>query len=97
MGYHTELHIFKGGSVSAACYRNKILDSTERLYDSTVGPDFLLMDDNAPSQSNHIIDEYLECGAFIEWSGWRIPLTLIPLKIFEIPLAVMSLHVYLFQ
>ena len=49
MGYHTELHIFKGGSVTAAWYRNKILDSTERPYAATVGPDFLLMDDNAPS------------------------------------------------
>ncbi|GFW61121.1 transposable element Tcb1 transposase [Trichonephila clavipes] len=47
LGYRTDLHIFKRGSVTAVRYRDKVLEPIVRLYAAAVGPTFVLMDDNA--------------------------------------------------
>lgn len=72
MGYRTELHIFKGGPVTSARYRDEVLDPIVRLYAAAVGPDFLLMDDNARPHRANIVDEYLESEGIsrLEWPAY---------------------------
>ncbi|GFV78472.1 uncharacterized protein TNCV_3477871 [Trichonephila clavipes] len=60
LGYRTDLHIFKRGSVTAVRYRNEVLEPIVRLYAAAVGPTFVLMDDNARPHRADIVDDYLE-------------------------------------
>ncbi|GFW73443.1 transposable element Tcb1 transposase [Trichonephila clavipes] len=60
LGYRTELHIFKRGSVTAVRYRDEVLEPNVRLYAGAVGPTFVLIDDNARPHRADIIDDYLE-------------------------------------
>ncbi|GFX91586.1 DUF1758 domain-containing protein [Trichonephila clavipes] len=60
LGYHTDLHIFKQGSVTAVRYRDEVLEPIVRLYAATVNPTFVLMDDNARPHRADIVDDYLE-------------------------------------
>ncbi|GFX37972.1 histone-lysine N-methyltransferase SETMAR [Trichonephila clavipes] len=60
LGYRTDLHIFKRGSVTAARYQDEVLEPIVRLYAAAVGPTFVLMDDNARPHRADIIDDYLE-------------------------------------
>ncbi|GFU88184.1 transposable element Tcb1 transposase [Trichonephila clavipes] len=60
LGYSTDLHIFKRGSVTAVGYRDEVLEPMVRLYAAAVGPTFVLMDDNARSNRADIVDDYLE-------------------------------------
>ncbi|GFT44786.1 transposable element Tcb1 transposase [Trichonephila clavipes] len=47
LGYRTDLHIFKRGSVTTVWYPYEVLKPIVRLYAAAVGPTFVLMDDNA--------------------------------------------------
>ncbi|GFY03329.1 transposable element Tcb1 transposase [Trichonephila clavipes] len=60
LGYHTDLHIFKRGSVTAVRYPDEVLEPIVRLYAGAIGPIFVLMDDNACPHRADIIDDYLE-------------------------------------
>ncbi|GFX06924.1 transposable element Tcb1 transposase [Trichonephila clavipes] len=60
LGYRTDMHIFKRGSVTALRYRDEVLEPTVRLYAAAVGPTFVLMDDNARPHRADIVDDYLE-------------------------------------
>ncbi|GFT52097.1 transposable element Tcb1 transposase [Trichonephila clavipes] len=60
LGYRTDLHIFKRGSVTAVPYRDEVLEPIVRLYAAAVGPTFVLMDDNARPHRADIVDDYLE-------------------------------------
>ncbi|GFV74342.1 transposable element Tcb1 transposase [Trichonephila clavipes] len=60
LGYRTDLHIFKRGSVTAVRYRDEVLEPIVRLYAAAVGPTFVLMDDNARPYRADIVDDYLE-------------------------------------
>ncbi|GFT29690.1 transposable element Tcb1 transposase [Trichonephila clavipes] len=60
LGYHTDLSIFKWGTVTAVRYRDEVLEPIVRLNAGAVGPSFVLMDDNACPHRADIIDEYLE-------------------------------------
>ncbi|GFU71590.1 transposable element Tcb1 transposase [Trichonephila clavipes] len=60
LGYRTDLHIFKRGSVMAVRYRDEVLEPIVRLYTAAVGPTFVLMDDNALPHRADIADDYLE-------------------------------------
>ncbi|GFV08051.1 transposable element Tcb1 transposase [Trichonephila clavipes] len=53
LGYRTDLHIFKRGSVTAVRYRDEVLEPIVRLYAASVGTTFVLMDDNARPHSWH--------------------------------------------
>ncbi|GFY22305.1 transposable element Tcb2 transposase [Trichonephila clavipes] len=57
LGYRTDLHIFKRGSVTAVRYRDQVLEPIVRLYTAVVGPTFVLMDDNARSHRADIVDD----------------------------------------
>ncbi|GFV86979.1 transposable element Tcb1 transposase [Trichonephila clavipes] len=59
LGYRTDLHIFKRGSVTAVRYQDKVLEPIVRLYAVAVGPTFVLMDSNARPLIADIVDDYL--------------------------------------
>ncbi|GFW49832.1 transposable element Tcb1 transposase [Trichonephila clavipes] len=60
LGYRTDLHIFKRGSVMAVRYRDEVLEPIVRLYAPAVGSTFVLMDDNTRPHRAGIVDDYLE-------------------------------------
>ncbi|GFT83285.1 transposable element Tcb1 transposase [Trichonephila clavipes] len=70
LGYRTDLHIFKQGSVMAVRYRDEVLELIVRLYAAAVGPTFVLMDDNARPHRADIVDDYLDSEG-IERMAWR--------------------------
>ncbi|GFX08270.1 transposable element Tc1 transposase [Trichonephila clavipes] len=54
-------HAFERSTVTAARYRDEVLEPYVRLFIDDVGSDFILMDDNAgPPRTTHLIDEFLE-------------------------------------
>ncbi|GFU55137.1 transposable element Tcb2 transposase [Trichonephila clavipes] len=60
LGYRTDLHIFKQGSVMAVRYRDEVLEPILRFYAAAVGLTFVLMGDNARPHRADIVDDYLE-------------------------------------
>ncbi|GFV83989.1 transposable element Tcb1 transposase [Trichonephila clavipes] len=72
---HTDLHIFKWGSVMAVWYRDEVLEPIVRLYAGAVGPTFVLMDDNACPHRADIIDDYLEDEGIMAWPAYSPDLT----------------------
>nr|KAG5695939.1 hypothetical protein BaRGS_017520 [Batillaria attramentaria] len=56
----TDLHVFWNGTLTAIRYRDEILDPVVRPYAGAIGPEFILMDDNARPHSARIVDQYLE-------------------------------------
>ncbi|GBO45359.1 hypothetical protein AVEN_90355-1 [Araneus ventricosus] len=51
--YRTPLHVFERGYVTGVRYRDENLKPYVRLFRGTVGPDFILMDDNARPHRAH--------------------------------------------
>ncbi|GFX95500.1 uncharacterized protein TNCV_4825151 [Trichonephila clavipes] len=60
IGYRTDLHIFKRGSVTVVRYLDEVLEPIVRLHAAAVGPTFVFMDNNARSHRADIVDDYLE-------------------------------------
>ncbi|GBL82593.1 hypothetical protein AVEN_164457-1, partial [Araneus ventricosus] len=56
----TPLHVFEGGTVTGVRCRDEILEPYVRLFRSAVGPEFILMDDNAGPHRALLVDEFLE-------------------------------------
>ena len=48
------------GSVTGKRYRDVVLEPYVRLFRGAVGPDFIFMDDNAPSHHSCLVDDFLE-------------------------------------
>ena len=57
LGYRTDLHIFKRGTVTAVQYRDEVLEPIVRLYAAGVGLNFVLIDDNARSNRDYLKSE----------------------------------------
>ncbi|GFX51670.1 transposable element Tcb1 transposase [Trichonephila clavipes] len=76
LGYSTDLHIFKRGSVMAVRYGDEVLEPIVRLYAAAVGPTFVLMDDNAHPHRADIVDDYLKSEgiARIAWPAYSLDL-----------------------
>ncbi|GBO45676.1 hypothetical protein AVEN_130191-1 [Araneus ventricosus] len=55
----TPLLVFERGTVTGVRYRNKIL-VLYRLFRGAVGPEFILMDDNARPHRALLVDQFLE-------------------------------------
>ncbi|GBN06131.1 hypothetical protein AVEN_222593-1 [Araneus ventricosus] len=72
LGYRTDLHIYRRGSVTAVRYRNEVLNPIVKLYAAAVGPSFVLMDDNASPHTAAIVDDFLESEgiARMEWPAY---------------------------
>ncbi|GBO20404.1 hypothetical protein AVEN_259722-1 [Araneus ventricosus] len=56
----TPLHVFERGTVTGLRYRDEILEPYVRLFRGAVGPEFILMDDNARPHRTFLVDEFLE-------------------------------------
>ncbi|GBM63793.1 Transposable element Tcb2 transposase [Araneus ventricosus] len=56
----TPLHVFERGTVTGVRYRDEILEPYARLFRGAVGPEFILMDDNARPHRALLVDEFLE-------------------------------------
>ncbi|GBM62442.1 Transposable element Tcb2 transposase [Araneus ventricosus] len=56
----TPLHVFERGSVTGVRYRDEILEPYVRLFRGAVGPEFILIDDNARPHRALLVDEFLE-------------------------------------
>ena len=61
----TDLHVIDNGTLTAERYVNEILDVHVRPYAGAIGPDFILMDDNARAHRAHITNRYLEQAAIV--------------------------------
>ena len=53
----TDLHVLRRGTMTRVRYRDKVLDVYVRPYAGAVGPDFILMDDNARPHRAKVVDE----------------------------------------
>lgn len=58
-GGRTDLYIIRNGSLTGLRYRDEILDPIVRPYAGAVGPDFVLMDDNARPHRARVVTQYL--------------------------------------
>ena len=56
----TDLYIVENGTLTAVRYCNEIFYQFVRPYAGAIGPDFILMEDNARPQRAHITHTYLE-------------------------------------
>ena len=58
----TELHVINNGTLTAQRYHDEILAVHVRPYGyaGAIGPDFLLMDDNATAYRARIVQVYLQ-------------------------------------
>ena len=65
----TDLHIIENGTLTAVRYVNEILDVYVRPYAGAIGPDFILMDDNARPHRAHVTNQFLE-DTTIERMDW---------------------------
>ncbi|GBO05452.1 hypothetical protein AVEN_17687-1 [Araneus ventricosus] len=89
LGYRTDLHIYRRGSVSAVRYRDEVLDPIVKLYAAVVGPSFVSMDyKTVPIQLPSLTTFWRVRGLRV-WSSRLTRRTLIQLKIFEMPSAVL--------
>ena len=61
----TDLHVIDKGTLTAERYVNEILDVHVRPYAGAIGPDFILMDDNARAHRVRITNQYLEQAAIV--------------------------------
>ena len=63
----TDLHVIDNGTLTAERYVNEILDVHVRPYAGAIGPDFILMDDNARAHRARITNRYLEQAAIVRF------------------------------
>ncbi|GBL80570.1 Transposable element Tcb2 transposase [Araneus ventricosus] len=56
----TPLHVFERGTVTGVRHRDEFLEPYVRLFRGAVGPEFILMDDNARPHRALLVDEFLE-------------------------------------
>ena len=59
-GGRTDLHIVTRGIMTDVRYRDDILDVYVRPYAGAIGPQFILMDDNARPHRAKVVEEYLQ-------------------------------------
>ncbi|XP_061166684.1 uncharacterized protein LOC133175583 [Saccostrea echinata] len=55
----TDLHVLERGTMTGVRYRDEILDGYVRPYAGAVGPEFILMDDNARPHRAREVEQYL--------------------------------------
>ena len=66
---HTDLYIIQNGTLIGERYRNEVLDAFVRPYAGAVGPNFVLMDNNARPHHARVVQEYLK-NETIDWMDW---------------------------
>ena len=65
----TDMVAIRNGALTALGYRDEILHPVVRLFAGAIGPNFILMDDNARPHRAHVVQEYLQRET-IERMGW---------------------------
>ena len=55
----TDLYVIENGTLTALRYCNEILDQFVRPYAGVIGPEFILMDDNARPHRTHVTNAYM--------------------------------------
>ena len=67
----TDLHSIDNGTMTAQRYLREILDVYARPYAGAIGPDFILMDDNARPHRAMVTNEYLQAETIVrmEWTA----------------------------
>ena len=65
----TDMVAIRNGALTALRYRDEILHPVVRLFAGAIGPNFILMDDNARPHRAHVVQEYLQRET-IERMGW---------------------------
>ena len=73
----TDLHVIDNGTLTAERYVNEILDVHVRpVFASAIGPDFILMDDNARAHRARITNRYLEQAEIVrlDWPARSLDL-----------------------
>ncbi|GBN14676.1 Transposable element Tcb2 transposase [Araneus ventricosus] len=67
----TPLHVFERDTVTGMRYRDEILEPYVRLFRGAVGPEFILMNDNARPLRALLVDEFLESENIrrMDWSA----------------------------
>ena len=91
LGYRTDLHMYKRGSVMADRYRDEVLEPIVQLYAAEVGPTFVLMDDNARPHRAAIVDDSLKSEGIAHIALPEYSPDLSPIENF----AILSTEVYL--
>ena len=69
MGGRTDLYVIQNGTLNGLRYRDEILDVYVRPYPGAIGPNFILMDDNARPHRARVVNEYLQ-NETIERMDW---------------------------
>ena len=64
-------HIVIKGMTTGLCYRDAILDVYVRPYAGEIGPQFVLMDDNARLRHARVVEEYLQQDTIVPMD-WRL-------------------------
>ena len=62
----TDLYVIDNGTLKVERYVNEILDVLVCPYAGAIGPDFILMDDNARAYRARITNQYLEQAAIVQ-------------------------------
>ena len=57
---NTDLYVIENGTLAALRYCNEVLYQFVRLYAGAIGPEFILMDDNASPHRAQVTNAYLE-------------------------------------
>lgn len=65
----TDLHVMERGTMTGVRYRDEILNVYVRPYAGAIGPNFILMDDNARPHRARVVDRFLEQETIVrmEW------------------------------
>ena len=64
-GGRTDLHIVMRGIITGVRYRDEILDVYVIPYAGAIGPQFILMDDNARPHRARVFEEYLQLETIV--------------------------------
>lgn len=97
LGYRTDLHNFKRGTMTAVRYQDEVLDTSIGLLVAAVGFDFVLMADMCIHIDLSSPKSTCRMRALCIWNGWRFRPNLIPMKMFEIPSIVLCEIIFFFQ
>ena len=65
----TDLLVMENGTMNAVRYRDEVLHPIVRPYAGAIGPDFILVDDNARPHRARIVNQYLQNEGIecLEW------------------------------
>ena len=72
----TDLHVIERGTMTGVRYRDEILDVYVRPYAGAVGPEFILMDDNARPHRARVVEQYLQQETIVRMDWPARPLDL---------------------